>query len=1137
MNKQMSINKKRRNQNHSSSSSNSEVERILTKSCFFNFLSSSHKGIFPAIQRSIKGIVLMLMTIFIVLCPRCSSENIIKEDIIKNKISSKQRFRCKDCNKKFSDSALKFKTYPAKAILDAISYYNKGLSLNEVCKEINKRYKIKVSKSSVGNWINEFKELCSYNRIRKNYKLKEDIISEKIFAHLQTYVYRYHKGKIQLFVNEYFSKIKDYLVDITTYCPDELFKSNNTVRCSSLKLKNNVEVTEKYNSACKLASLALKAASNNHKRHEIVQKFMLANDTSTLATELPVYLYNKEIKKSKFLSNLIKDKKAMTGHIDLLQIRFGRLYVLDYKPNASKENKEKVISQLFMYALALSERTGVWLRNIRCAWFDDKAYYEFDPNSIVLSSGGIADSELKKYLSDDSASSYYTDIKFHKKWVKNQSLPAKIILTKSSVVNTLTNDCSLRCGSFDQIAELKANANARKSASSGSEIADFAFSRKSSYSEDLKKSIDSSTSFCLISNCCSESFDLNKHSSLCSFNSDFMNSGAINSHLIDANKYADIEYGFIIENKELLSNTSLILDYLYSSLFSGDIEFNNFSLISGETSLSNCLNLPFFALLPNSTDHLISSCSSLDSSLFNSLSLVSNSFLVNSDQFTQASSFISDLTLSGIANVTVAIYNSPLSTICSNFFNCSTLRIIMLLNTSDHLIPGCLSNLFFNSSGIDNVTVAIFVPPNNYVNRHKYVDVFKPFCSELKKYQSNDSASSYYTDIKFHEKYIKEKNNSELLISSEHKAHDEIKSNNLSLVDPIMMIKVLKNNTISLDSENKNKTSNTNSLKITQVMPKVLEPFINSSRIGCYDLLYLLSDSNCKSSIPSSEFIENLLQLRRNIKWEAHSISSNLSNLPKSIRECGPSIMPLIFFTYSSLTSSQSMGSQFISSQNSSSLLDSSSPLMNLSNISFLRAFSLATSDQLTQGNLSISTGILSSKGIVMLTIYNSPLFSSSSNFFNLANFSSIPCFITSGQFTSGILSNLSLSSFDIDTVNRFISTTPNCVDKRKCVDIFKPSDSKEKFESNPTTIKETFEVGVAKQSQHLDPQHQNIGQSHHQDSGRSSTPGFWTISMAMLLWMGLFGLFAASFVGAIAPSNPKIIGIMDDEVMNNAHK
>jgi len=188
------------------------------------------------------------------------------------------------------------------------------------------------------------------------------------------------------------------------------------------------------------------------------------------------------------------------------------------------------------------------------------------------------------------------------------------LVINSLVEYTLTNDCCLRCGSFDQIAELVSNANARKSASSGSEIADFAFSRKSSYSEDLEKSIDSSTSFCLISNCRSESFDLDKHSDLYLFNSFFTNSGAINLHLIDANKYADTDEGFIIENKELLSNTSLILDYLYSSLshenfygfrgpenppekfsrISGDIEFSNSSLLLGETSLSNCLNLPFF---------------------------------------------------------------------------------------------------------------------------------------------------------------------------------------------------------------------------------------------------------------------------------------------------------------------------------------------------------------------------------------------------------------------------------------------------------------------------------------------------------------------------------------------------------------
>src|SRR3989344_8240457 len=55
-------------------------------------------------------------------------------------------------------------------------------------------------------------------------------------------------------------------------------------------------------------------------------------------------------------------------------------------------------------------------------------------------------------------------------------------LTNSSVVNTLTNDCSLKCGSFDQIGHLfKARDNARYSVSSGAEISLLASFRNFSY--------------------------------------------------------------------------------------------------------------------------------------------------------------------------------------------------------------------------------------------------------------------------------------------------------------------------------------------------------------------------------------------------------------------------------------------------------------------------------------------------------------------------------------------------------------------------------------------------------------------------------------------------------------------------------
>ncbi|OYV62883.1 MAG: hypothetical protein B7X03_03900, partial [Parcubacteria group bacterium 21-58-10] len=65
---------------------------------------------------------------------------------------------------------------------------------------------------------------------------------------------------------------------------------------------------------------------------------------------------------------------------DFVQIRNGMVHILDYKPNASKE---KPIEQLTWYALALSRLTGLRLFEFKCAWFDDKDYYEFYPLHIV----------------------------------------------------------------------------------------------------------------------------------------------------------------------------------------------------------------------------------------------------------------------------------------------------------------------------------------------------------------------------------------------------------------------------------------------------------------------------------------------------------------------------------------------------------------------------------------------------------------------------------------------------------------------------------------------------------------------------------------------------------------------------------
>ncbi|MFH1152112.1 MAG: hypothetical protein V1788_03250 [Nanoarchaeota archaeon] len=314
----------------------------------------------------------------------------------------------------------------------------------------------------------------------------------------------------------------------------------------------------------------------------------------------------------------------------------------------------------------------------------------------------------------------------------NQISFPKNILSKSSVVNTGTSDCSLKCGSLDQIAELVDNASARKSISSESDIKVLAFLRNLSYANPLKNSTDSSISFCLISNSCSESLDLDKIISLYLSNSDFMNSGAINSALIEKNKYAETELGFMIENKELLSNTNLILVYLYSSLSLGDMELSNSSLIFGEISESNLLNRPFLASLPSSTDHLINSCSSLECNLFNNCSACllrsDNTVLINSDQFTQENSDISNFNSSSTAKVIDAIYIFPLAFNSSNFLSSLTLSDTALRATAATFTSGnSFLNFINNSSGTDTVTLGILVNSSIYLDTSKYVRLFKPF--------------------------------------------------------------------------------------------------------------------------------------------------------------------------------------------------------------------------------------------------------------------------------------------------------------------------------------------------------------------------------------------------------------------------
>src|SRR3989338_5177319 len=133
-----------------------------------------------------------------------------------------------------------------------------------------------------------------------------------------------------------------------------------------------------------LAKLALNLTKSNNERHQAIQDFMLINDSTTIAVEMPVYLTNWDAgyyrNQKGFIFPLNNYKTPITGHIDMLQIRNNLLHILDYKPDA---NKQKPIEQLTIYALALSRKLNLPIYYFKCAWFDENNYYEFFPLHAV----------------------------------------------------------------------------------------------------------------------------------------------------------------------------------------------------------------------------------------------------------------------------------------------------------------------------------------------------------------------------------------------------------------------------------------------------------------------------------------------------------------------------------------------------------------------------------------------------------------------------------------------------------------------------------------------------------------------------------------------------------------------------------
>jgi hypothetical protein len=339
-------------------------------------------------------------------CPYCSSKDFVLRGTRKNKYQVVQLYLCKnvECGRTFTAQDVKGKHFPLNIVVEGMSYYNLGFTLEETCSLLKKKFGVNPEPSTLSEWISQYKPLCRYERLRP-YAIKmfapRDTVEVVTLAHRQLYRFRYHLAKtalmIQEFPNRRFTALKDFLDSVSSETPHQYFQEGD--RMSEIRSKFDkaeMIVTAKSNYANRLAQFVLQTVSDNKQRHEALQRFMLANDSVTVATEVPVYIRKEDIE---HMENVLDFKitdngkiavkgskelkpipKILTGHIDFIQIRNGQIHLLDYKPNA---DKEKPIEQLTWYALAMSRLTGLRLFEFKCAWFDDKHYYEFYPLHVV----------------------------------------------------------------------------------------------------------------------------------------------------------------------------------------------------------------------------------------------------------------------------------------------------------------------------------------------------------------------------------------------------------------------------------------------------------------------------------------------------------------------------------------------------------------------------------------------------------------------------------------------------------------------------------------------------------------------------------------------------------------------------------
>lgn len=199
------------------------------------------------------------------------------------------------------------------------------------------------------------------------------MIRHKSLGHGWWYHYRLHEENAARSCADGLAPLNAYLRGLFEECPDEKFLAGP--RCSRLRFDFDVEIHRVQHHP---VSAFAKLAGDVRSGHTEVELAFLAHDSKTVASEVPLWLDPHEHE----LVLRLGEPGSLTGHIDILRVEEGVVWVWDYKPGAAKE--KYAAAQTWAYALMLSRRTGLPLERFRCGWFDERDAFIFQPEKLRL---------------------------------------------------------------------------------------------------------------------------------------------------------------------------------------------------------------------------------------------------------------------------------------------------------------------------------------------------------------------------------------------------------------------------------------------------------------------------------------------------------------------------------------------------------------------------------------------------------------------------------------------------------------------------------------------------------------------------------------------------------------------------------